>query len=172
MRIWIFVLMSCAAATAAPRAAAEVLAVDAGGFELRQVVESRLAPADAFRRFAVLADWWSDAHTYSGQARNLSLDLRPGGCWCEQLAGQGGVEHMRVVYVDPGRAVRFSGGLGPLQELGVAGVMTVSFKAIDGGTRVTMVYRVGGRRTGGFADLAPLVDQVLATQFARFAALA
>lgn len=148
---------------------AEVVVVDANGFELRQSVELPRKPDAAFQRFADIGAWWNGSHTYSGDARNLSLELRPGGCWCEKLAG-GGVQHMSVVYVDAPRAIRFSGGLGPLQELGIGGAMTVGFAPTPAGTRVTLVYRVGGYRKGGFADLAPIVDAVIAEQLARYVA--
>jgi uncharacterized protein YndB with AHSA1/START domain len=152
-------------------ALAEVTALAPQGFESRHSAVVDLAPQAAYQRFIAIESWWAGSHTYSGDARRLSLDARAGGCWCERLDG-GGVEHMRVVYVDSGKAIRFEGGLGPLQELGVRGVLTVTFHAEGEGSRVTMAYRVGGWRDTGFADLAPLVDAVLAEQFKSFAALA
>jgi hypothetical protein len=38
---------------------------------------------------------------------------------------QGGVRHMQVVYVDPGKTLRMIGGLGPLQSMAATGSMTV-----------------------------------------------
>lgn len=152
-------------------ALAEVTTIGPHGFESRQIVTLGLPPEAAYRHFVAIPSWWAASHTYSGDASRLSLDVRVGGCWCERLDG-GGVEHMRVVYVDAGRMIRLEGGLGPLQELGVRGVLTVSFQPDGAGTRVTLVYRVGGWRDGGFADLAPVVDAVLAQQFERFAAAA
>jgi uncharacterized protein YndB with AHSA1/START domain len=151
-------------------ALAEVTALAPQGFESRHSAVVDLAPQAAYQRFIAIASWWAGSHTYSGDARRLSLDARAGGCWCERLDG-GGVEHMRVVYVDAGKAIRFEGGLGPLQELGVRGVLTVTFRAEGAGSRVAMVYRIGGWRDTGFADLAPLVDSVLAEQFKSFAAV-
>src|SRR5205807_3937946 len=68
--------------------------------------------------------WWNPEHTYSHDATNLSIDPRPGGCFCEKLPNGGGVEHLRVVYIVPRETVRFSGTLGPLQASGLAGSMT------------------------------------------------
>ncbi len=150
-------------------ARAEVTDVGEQGFESRHVVQLPVKPEAAFARFAAISSWWNGDHTYSGKAENLTLDLKPGGCWCESLPGGGGVQHMSVVYVDAPRALRFVGGLGPLQDLGAAGAMTVGFKPEGDGTRVTLVYRVGGYRKGGFAELAPLVDGVLAEQLKRYA---
>ena len=47
---------------------------------------------------ARVGSWWNEQHTCSGDSRNLSIDPRPGGCFCERLTN-GGVEHMRVVYL-------------------------------------------------------------------------
>ena len=60
------------------------------------------------------AQWWSKDHTYSGDAARMSLQLRPGGCFCETLDGGGGIEHMRVTFVQPGERVVLTGSLGPL----------------------------------------------------------
>ncbi len=156
--------------TAAPVAMAEVVAVSTGGFELTQSVDVPLPSAAAFERFVAIGDWWSDAHTYGGQARRLRIEARPGGCWCEALPGRrGGVEQMRVVHVDRPHVIRFAGRLGPLQELGAQGAMTVRFAADGVGTRVTPSYLVSGFRAAGVADLAPLVDAVLDEQLRRFA---
>jgi hypothetical protein len=49
----------------------------------------------------------------------------------------------------------------------VAGSLTRS-PAPDGtGTKVTQICASGGYRHGGFAELAPLVDQVMLTQLQR-----
>jgi hypothetical protein len=147
-------------------AAGEVLSVDAGGFHIRHVVESAMPPAQAY------ADaWWADSHTYSGAAGNLSLALNPGGCWCEALKDGGSVRHMSVEYVAPGSSVRLSGGLGPLQTMGVAGALAVSFAPKDSGATLTIDYRVSGRADGGWVGLSAAVDRVLGEQFARLAAL-
>jgi hypothetical protein len=77
---------------------------------------------------------------------------------------------MRFVYVDRSRVIRSEGGLGPLQQLGAQGAMTVTFAAAVAGTRVTLSYRVSPFRPEGFADLAPLVDGVPDEQLRRLAA--
>jgi uncharacterized protein YndB with AHSA1/START domain len=166
MRVFV---CSLAALLGCSAAVAEVTAIAPQGFESRHAVVVELSPQVAYQRFIAIEGWWAGSHTYSGDARRLSLDARAGGCWCERLDG-GSVEHMRVVYVDAGKAIRFEGGLGPLQELGVRGALTVTFTPAGAGSRVAMLYRVGGWRDTGFADLAPLVDAVLAEQFKSFAA--
>ena len=42
-----------------------------------------------------IGSWWDPEHTYSDDAKNLSIDARPGGCFCEKLPNGGGVEHSR-----------------------------------------------------------------------------
>ena len=76
------------------------------GLEIRQTVDLTLQPNGAYRAFTSVSSWWDPAHTYSGDANNLSLNPVPGGCFCERIpkAG-GGVEHMRVAYVEPGSAL-------------------------------------------------------------------
>jgi len=43
------------------------------------------APADQVYRSLVgqVDQWWHPAHTYTGDSGNLSIDARPGGCFCE-----------------------------------------------------------------------------------------
>ena len=38
-----------------------------------------------------IGSWWDSEHTYSGDAKNLSIDARPGGCFCEKLPNGGGI---------------------------------------------------------------------------------
>ena len=114
-----------------------------------------------------VGSWWNPEHTYSHDAKNLSVDARPGGCFCEKLPNGGGIEHLRVVYVAPPRAVRFSGGLGPLQASGVAGSMTWKVTDDSDSTRLELSYSVGGFFQGGFEKIAPAVEAMLREQFER-----
>jgi hypothetical protein len=149
-----------------------VTSVEAGGFVLTHQVRTPVTPTGAYRAFLNIGAWWSDAHTYSGAARNLKIDARPGGCWCEKLDGGGFERHMMLEYAQPGKALRILGGLGPLQEMGAAGAQTVQFAPADsGGTMVTVRYAVNGRDAGSWRDLAPVVDRVLGEQLTRFGAL-
>lgn len=157
------------AAVAAP-AAAEVVHSAAHGFQVRQSVDLDISAEAAFERFADIGGWWSDSHTYGGKGSAMSLDARPGGCFCEALAGGGGVEHMRVAFVDPGKRLVLSGSLGPLLTQATAGAMEVRFEPVPGGSKVTLDYRVAGFFDGGAEKLAGPVDGVLAAQLKRLAA--
>lgn len=161
-------LLALTGICAASPAAAEVVGSTANGFSIRHVVELTVPPARAYAAIGEVPRWWSKDHSYSGNAANLSLVLRPGGCFCEVLEKGGGVEHLRVVLARPGERLVLSGALGPLLYEGVAGVMDLKFERIAGGSRVTLLYRAGGFANGGADKLAPIVDRVLGEQLGRY----
>ena len=94
----------------------------------------------------------------------MTIDARPGGCWCEKLPKGGGVEHGRVVNVAPGSLLRLHAALGPLQELAVTGSLTWEIMPGASGSTLTMTYVVGGYTQGGLAALADPVDKVMMQQ--------
>ena len=151
-------------------AGAEVVSASPNGLEIRHSVNVAALPGAAFATFQKLGTWWSGEHTYSGNAANLSLSMAPGGCWCEKLPGGGGIQHMQVIYVDPGKRVVMTGSLGPLLYLATAGVMDVQFKPAPQGSQVVFDYRAAGFFNGGADKLAPVVDGVLAEQVKRYGA--
>ena len=114
-----------------------------------------------------IGSWWDSEHTYSGDAKNLSIDARPGGCFCEKLPNGGGVEHARVIYVAPREVLRLSGAFGPLQASGVAGTLTWKLTSGTDNTRLQLSYSVGGFIDGGFEKIAPAVEGVLRGQLDR-----
>ena len=123
------------------------------------------APPDAVWRGLTqdVAQWWNAAHSYSGDAANFKLEARVGGCFCEALP-DGGVEHMRVVFVRENRELRMRGGLGPLQTMGVAGAMSFILKSTEAGTLLDYQYSVTG---AGGEELAGAVDRVQLNQLER-----
>ena len=114
-----------------------------------------------------IGSWWDPEHTYSDDAKNLSIDARPGGCFCEKLPNGGGVEHARVIYVAPREVLRLSGALGPLQASGVAGTLTWKLTSGTDNTHIQLSYSVGGFVDGGFEKIAPAVESVLRVQLDR-----
>lgn len=165
-------------AAAAP-VSAEVVASTDQGFVIR---ESSDVPATAEEVWAQLirpSAWWSDKHTYSGDAANLSLDAMAAGCFCEVLmspespraAPRGSVEHMRVVYAEAPRVLRMAGALGPLQSEALQGTLKIALKPIDGGgTRILWEYVVGGFMRYKRDQIVPAVDAMLGEQASRLAA--
>ena len=153
-------------------AAADVVSASPNGFEIRLTVPLVVKPEVAFQAFANLPAWWNPEHSYSGKAENLSLALTPGGCFCERFPDGGGIEHMRVTYVDPGKRILLTGSLGPLLYEAASGVMDVQLKSRAGGSELTLDYRASGFFKGGADKLAPIVDKVLADQMRRYRAYA
>jgi hypothetical protein len=164
--------LALAALLAASPACAEVVSANANGFHLRYNVESPGTAEEALLAFARVDRWWNPAHTYSGQATSISMQLTPGGCLCEELPG-GGIEHMRVTYMDIPKRLVLTGALGPLLYEAATGVMDLNFEGTPGGgARTTVDYKVAGFASGGAEKLAPLVDKVLADQMQRYGAFA
>jgi uncharacterized protein YndB with AHSA1/START domain len=150
----------------------EVIESTAAGFLVRNTAAINAPPAKVYTALTDgVGRWWDPAHTLSNDARNLSLDAKPGGCFCERLPDGGGLEHMRVIYASPGKLLRLTGAIGPLQEAALAGTMTWSLSQAGGGTAVELSYAVGGFRAGGFRDIPTVVDGVLRGQLARLKAL-
>ena len=145
-------------------AVADVVDRATNGFTLRTVVEISAPPARVYRTLVNPGAWWDKEHTYTGDAKNLSIEARPGGCFCERLPSGGGVEHGRVINLSPGSLLRLSAALGPLQELGAAGSLTFQIAESAKGSTVTMTFAVGGYSPGGLDKLADPVDTVMAHQ--------
>ena len=164
------IAIAVAALAVASPAAAEVVSSREHGFELRYSHSVSASPAEAARAFARIGRWWDKNHTYSGNAANLTMSLQPGGCFCERLPAGGGIEHLRVTYVDPGKRIVLTGALGPLLYEAAAGTMDVQFKPAGKGSQLSVNYKVAGFANGGASKLAPLVDKVLGDLIARFAA--
>jgi uncharacterized protein YndB with AHSA1/START domain len=153
-------------ALAAPADAA-VVDAQPSGFEVHETAQIAAPPERVYAALGQIGQWWTSQHTYSKDAKNLSLELHVGGCWCERLADGGSVGHMIVDMVQPNRLVRLAGALGPLAGTGGAGHMVFSLAPKDGGTALDLTYDFGGYAKGGMAQWAGPVDGVLGDQVAR-----
>jgi uncharacterized protein YndB with AHSA1/START domain len=154
-------MLSGTAAQSAPQ-------VTSNGFLVKFDVSVNAPPAKVYEALVgQIGSWWNPEHTYSHDSKNLSIDARPGGCFCEKLPNSGGIEHLRVVYVSPPQIVRFSGALGPLQASGVAGSMTWKLTGGPDSTRLELSYSIGGFIQGGFEKIAPAVEAMLREQLDR-----
>lgn len=153
----------------AGEAEAEITAISPHGFTSTHVHRLALPPGDAWALLTEgLPRWWDANHSYGGEADRLRLDAGPGGCLCETLENGGWVEHLRVIFVAPPKALRLQGALGPLSEMGLRGVMSWTLEPTeDGGTTFTSTYVVSGHLEGGFEALAPAVDGVNGGHFER-----
>ena len=163
----LFVAIAAAALGDANSARSAVVSATDSGFEVLENASVSASPREAYARLIDVGAWWNKEHTFSGDASNLTLDARVGGCFCERLKDGGGVQHLSVVYVAPNQTLRLTGGLGPLQALGVAGSMTITLTPSADGTAIALRYRVGGYTSDGIRKWAAPVDDVLGEQLGR-----
>lgn len=162
------ILIAAAAATLlAGPAYAEVVERSASGFRTRHAVQVAAPPDRVYQALGEVARWWDGAHTYSGKAANLSLEMAPGGCFCEALEDGGGVRHGVVVQAMPGQVLRLDAPLGPLQDEGVAAALTFTIRPTNEGSEVIQTLHVGGARPQVVAAMAGPVDEVLGAALLR-----
>jgi hypothetical protein len=144
------------------------LEVNAGGFALAYTGHAHATPLEVYTAMTEIGHWWDPEHSWEGKAENLYMDLRIGGCFCEKLSNGGGVEHLRLVYFAPGKEIRLTGGLGPLQGMGMGGAMVWAIEQTDDGSRVNWTYTAHGHGTeAAMQGLAPVVDSVQQQAFDR-----
>jgi len=155
-------LLCCVAAPA------EVTDQAPNGFTVKTAVVVQAGPEDVYDKLAHhVGDWWNSEHSWSGDARNLSIDDKPMGCFCEKLPNGGGVRHAEVIMVMPNKLLVMSGAFGPLQKFAVTGTLTFAILPIHRQTRIEMTYAVGGYLSGGVNTWADPVDKVLTEQMTR-----
>ncbi|WP_247711559.1 SRPBCC family protein [Qipengyuania aurantiaca] len=153
-------------------AAAEVVAKSEQGFVTKESADIAASPRQVWLALIKPGEWWNDSHTWSADASNMTLVPSAGGCFCETIPGEGDIpldgsaQHAVVVQAVPDKALRLRGGLGPLQAVPATGVLTISLEEIDGGTRVTWEYNVGGPMGFEIDMISKAVDGVMSQQLA------
>ncbi len=150
----------------------KVLGSAANGFQIEIKTEISDSPRQVYDGIVDrVGEWWDESHTYSGNSKNLYIEAKEKGWFGEKLPDGGFVRHLQVVYVQPGKAIRMIGGLGPLQEMGVYGTLTIKLtQAADNKTLLTLLYNVSGFDPNGLDKIAAPVDRVLAEQVHRLKA--
>lgn len=149
-------------------ATAELTRSDAYGFEASHSVETSASPERSYEALSgEIAQWWSGDHSWSGDASNFYIDLKPGGCFCERLPGGGNAEHLRLLFYKPNDRLVFDGALGPLLTMPVNGRMTWKVEATETGSRITFTYLVTGHPSANLEAIAPAVDGVIGEQLDR-----
>lgn len=162
----------------ATSAQAEVKTMTEQGFSTLHAADVLAKPEDVWKRLLAPKDWWNPAHSWSGSTEGFYIDPQAGGCFCElfqekdkdgKVATKGSVEHMRVIFSQPGKVLRMRGSLGPLQAEAATGTLTIAMEPLKSGsgTRVSFSYVVGGYMRFKTADIGPAVDAVLREQFDR-----
>ena len=155
---------------------AEVKTTTDTGFNVVHIAEVAAEPDVIWKRLIAPKNYWSKAHSWSGSSDGFYIDAQAGGCFCELFQEKGAdgktkttgsVEHMRVIFAQPGKVLRMQGALGPLQSEAVLGTLTVAMEpSKDGkGTKLSFSYVVGGHMRYKVVDIAPAVDKVLGEQF-------
>ena len=124
--------------TLGPVAGADMVDSSPHGFTTKTVSEISALPRAVYLALtAQVGHWWDPQHTWSGDARNMAIDPRAGGCFGEKLSNSGSVQHKIVILAAGGRS------------------------------RVELAYVAGGYVRGGLEPLAKIVDGVLGTQVQR-----
>jgi hypothetical protein len=160
-------LAAVAALTLATPAAAEVVERSADHFVLRYTSVMETTQDDLIASVEDIGNWWNPAHTYSGDAHNLSLTLDPGTCFCEALPDGSTFEHGWVSEYDPETGVLLEAPLGPLTGRTPLADWGIGWTGGPSGAgwEVVMTYVVRGPGLGAYADG---VDAVMQDQFNRF----
>ena len=141
----------------------------ANGFTVENSQWVPTDPAASWKAFAEdVGKWWPADHTWWGDASKLSISQKVGGCFCE-INGAQQAWHMTVVFVDPGKTMRMTGGLGPLQGMGLGGALEWRFVEENGGTRITLWYRAGGYTPDDLTKFVPVIDRVQGSQLGGLA---
>lgn len=160
---------------------AEVVASTDADFVTRAEADVPAGPFAVWSALIAPAKWWNAEHTWSGKSANLYIDSQATGCFCELLSvpdgapegtRRGSVEHFHIIAVMPGKLLRMTGGLGPLQADPVRALLSISLNPGErGGTRITFEYKVVGLMTLKGGEIAPAVDKVLSEQLGSLATL-
>ena len=151
-------------------ALADVNYANTNGFSITNSSTSS-APVEAvYSHFVQHVDmWWPKDHTW--WKGTLSIDELAGGCFCETHDAKSAA-HMQIAYIEPNKKVVMTGGLGPLQEMGIYGALTWLFTETDSGTKVTLTYHASGAiqfngvlsSSEDATNLVKVVDKVQAQQ--------
>lgn len=166
-------LITFATLLAAAGACAEVLSKAPNGFVIEHELLVEAPPGEVWQAaVGRIGHWWDSNHTISGDARNMRIDARALGCFCESLGAHGDAVHLTVTFVNPGVLLRMTGGLGPLGLMGVDGNMIWEFFEEGERTRVRFTYAVGGYHPDGLDTIAPGVDVVIGEALDRLGAYA
>ena len=163
---------------------ADVNYADSSGFSITNESESTAPIETVYSHFIQDVDkWWPKDHTWwKGM---LSIDEQAGGCFCE-VTQTASAAHMQISYVEPNKKVVMTGGLGPLQEMGLSGALTWEFSTAEENassnddtkrepspkTKVTLTYHASGNihfngqraSNEDAANLVTVVDKVQAQQ--------
>lgn len=145
---------------------AKVMLITDHGFSIENRIQTSNSSPIVWQALITDVDkWWPKDHTWWGQEGTLAIEPQAGGCFCES-AGKRSAQHMNISFVDPAKTLGMTGGLGPLQEMGMYGALTWKLANSDQGSSITLTYNATGISPNGFEKLAKIVDKVQAMQLA------
>jgi hypothetical protein len=164
LKVWVVLVSMLMMITTAN---ADVVKSTDDGFLVQHSVISKQDKATAFKAMtAGLGQWWNPEHSFSGDAGNMLVDSE---CFCERWQ-ENLVRHLDTTIWMDGSKVIMEGGLGPLKEVGLSGIMVWSLASNDnGGTTITWKYHVYGFTEMVLPEFAVVVDGVLKEQIYRLA---
>lgn len=142
-----------------PSVFGDVITATPNHYRLHHETTSELPPDQLWQRLIDPKRWWLSDHTYSGSSDNLSLELKAGGAWREDWEG-GSVLHGTVLYFSEGKQLRLDAPFGPLQELGVTTIWTITIKPNEDGSVIVFDEVANGSHDSGLDELAQAVDFV------------
>ncbi len=145
-------------------ASAEVVSRTEDGFILRYRMSLDTTPQDIIGAMSRVGEWWDSDHTYSGDAGNISVDLTPGGCWCEAMPDAEPFRHGTTREVAAGHLL-FDAPFGPLNGKATKADLRVEWPAASRGHEITWTMTIEGP---GLGALAGPVDGVMGAGFGRF----
>jgi hypothetical protein len=148
---------------------AEVIKATDNFFHIKITADVNTNPSASYQQFIKVGEWWSSDHTWFGDAANMTIDARAGGCFCEKSNGNE-VMHMLVTGVFPDQQIQMTGGLGPLQMMALDGAMSWQFRpGKNGGTEIIHEYRVTGGGQDDLPKFAEIVNKVQELQVSLLA---
>ena len=144
----------------------EIISSGSDHYVLEHKATSSLPVEDLWKRLVDPAIWWHPEHTYSGSSENLTLELEAGGLWREDWQ-DGAVVHGTLMNIEPGKTLSLDAPFGPLQDMAVSVIWTITLNETDLGTEVTFKEIANGSSVSTLDEIAPAVDFVKAEAMAR-----
>lgn len=95
--------------------------------------------------------------------------MRPGGLWQETWPG-GSVVHGTVLYIKKGEVLRLNAPFGPLQEMAVTDIWTITLTPYNEGAKIVFDEVVNGSSESDLIEMAKAVDFVKQDAIERLAA--
>lgn len=166
------IAVAAATIVLSPVSFADVTEAAPDGFVIQLERSSDLTVSEVQMKARDIGHWWSSGHSYSGDAANMSLEPACGSFFWIERWDAGFVEHGRVLVdmeSEVAATLRFQAALGPLQEMGVNGVLSIVTEAethdeTPEESVIRFQYVITGASFSGLDGIAEAVNMVLTEQ--------